>query len=307
MALSARDAYRHELTLLAKNNQNILCIEADLGGKNHPFQKNYPDQFFNMGIAEMASIDICTGLAELGFVPFFSTFAPFVALRCAESIKLSMGYMQKNIKIVSCYAGVSGGWFGTTHHCLEDLAIINSIPNIKIACPHGEEETRQVIRDAVSSNLPFYIRLGRNGKFNSITNSTPNKTFVVEQTLDSSAKICLVSIGEQATELAIRAKNELNSINHLHLCYVDKDSLLENLNVMKNSGEHLIFLEEHRKAGSIGSFVSLLLCEKNIHSFTPSDDWIHCGGSHEDLLQYLNFDLPKLLSFINEIDTRDAK
>lgn len=300
MALSARDTYKHELTLLANTNLKILCIEADLGGKKHIFQKNHPDRFFNMGIAEMASLDICTGLAEAGFIPFFSTFAPFVALRCAESIKLSMGYMEKNIKIVSCYAGVSGGWFGTTHHCLEDLAVLNSIPNIKIACPHGEEETRQVIRDAVNINAPFYIRVGRNNAFDSINNNTTGGVVIDGEFLQS-AEVSIISIGEQATELAIQAKKEYQNINHIHLYYVDHESLLTNLDLINNSGKNIIFIEEHRKAGSIGSFVSLLLPTKNIYSFTPSDKWPHRGGSHEDILEYLDFTIDKLLICIKNL------
>ncbi|MEW4370245.1 transketolase family protein [Paenibacillus kandeliae] len=301
MTLSGRDAYKDELTLLAQQDDRIVALEADLGGKKHPFEQQFPDRFFNLGIAEMTSVDIAAGLAEGGFKPFFSTFAPFVALRCAEHIKLALGYMRKNINIVSSYGGVSGGWFGTTHHALEDIGVIQTFENIRIACPHGEEETRRVIREAAASAQPYYIRLSRNDTFESIPSLAEGDELIVDGSWNEDAPVSLISIGEQATEMALTLKREQPQLNHLHLCYVDKEALIANLQRLENSGEQIVVVEEHRRAGSVGSYLSLLLPHKKVYAFTPNEQWPKYGGSHSDVLEYLGFTEERLRQFILDI------
>jgi len=166
--LSGRDAYRAELTELAAADSAVLCLEADLGGRNHPFATAYPDRFLNLGIAEATMIDMAAGLASAGYKPFVSTFASFATLRAAESMKLSLGYLAAGVVVFAPYAGVSGAWFGTTHHCLEDLAVVQSFPGITIAAPYGDEETRAVVRAAAASGRPYYIRAGRNAAYCSL-------------------------------------------------------------------------------------------------------------------------------------------
>ncbi|MFD1885018.1 transketolase family protein [Paenibacillus wenxiniae] len=301
MTLSGRDAYKDELTRLAQTDTQIVALEADLGGKKHPFEQQFPDRFFNLGIAEMTAVDLSAGLAEGGFTPFFSTFAPFVALRCAEHIKLALGYMRKNIKIVSCYGGVSGGWFGTTHHALEDIGVMQTFENIRIACPHGEEETRRVIREAAASPEPYYIRLSRNDTFDSLPSLAEDDELIVDRNWNEDAPIALVSVGEQATEMAIRIKRQQPEWNHVHLCYVDKQALITNLQRIEQSGQQIVVLEEHRRAGGVGSYLSLLLPHKQIYAFTPNERWPKYGGSHQDVLDYLGFTEERLYTFIHDI------
>ena len=102
---SGRGAYRDELFRLARRDDRILSVEADLGSGSSSFRKSFPDRFLNLGIAETAAIDVAVGLAAGGFVPFFSTFAPFATQRAAESIKLGLGYMGANVKIAAPYGG----------------------------------------------------------------------------------------------------------------------------------------------------------------------------------------------------------
>lgn len=297
MAYSGREAYKDELAKIADNNKKLIAIEADLGGKEHPFEKKHPSRFFNFGIAEMASIDIATGLSEAGYIPFFSTFSAFAALRCAESVKLSLGYMNKNVKIVGSYGGVSGGWFGTTHHCLEDVAIINSFPDIRIACPHGEAETRRIVREAANSTEPYYIRLSRNESFESIAFEAVDKEYVPDFPFIDNAEICLISIGELGTEFCRNLKKE-NDINHVHLVYVDKKSIMTQLSGIEKMGKKFIVVEEHRLAGSIASLLSLLLPKYEVYSFSVSDDWPLYGGSQTDVLEHLKFSRSRLENMI---------
>lgn len=289
MTLSGRDTYRDELTKIAEYNDRVLCLEADLGGSNHKFETQFSDRFFNMGIAEMTSIDMAAGLAEAGYIPFFSTFAPFASLRSAESIKLAMGYMEKNIKIIAPYGGVSGGWFGTTHHSLEDIAVIRAFPNIKIACPYGEEDTRRVIREAAASPHPYYVRLSRNESFISLERSGEYAhTPLVNQKGDG--KLCMVSVGEQGTELCKNMQEIYPHLSHVHLCYVDQSSLRAAIDQFKKLGETFLVVEEHRLAGGTASLLSVLMPNKRVYSFDCGEEWPVYGGTHKETLAYLKFD-----------------
>lgn len=305
MTLSGRDAYKDELSKLAFVNEKILCMEADLGGKNHPFQKQHPDRFYNVGIAELAGIDIAAGLAEAGYVPFFSTFAAFAALRASESIKLAMGYMGKNIKVVAAYGGVSGGWFGTTHHTLEDIAVIQSFQNIRIACPHGEEETRRVIREAAVSPEPYYIRLSRNDTFVSL--DRPEEASCRELLLQNggggaSSPLCLISVGEQATELCKTIVEENPSIAHVHLCYIDVDSLKSYSTMLAAIAGRFLVVEEHRATGGTASYLALLLPQHEIHVHHCGEHWPVYGGTHTEVLEDLGFGLEPLREQISQLE-----
>ncbi|OAB33969.1 transketolase [Paenibacillus glacialis] len=308
MSISGRESYKDELTKLAFENERIICIEADLGGKKHPFEQSHPDRFFNLGIAELASIDIAAGLAEAGFIPFFSTFSSFAALRAAESIKLAMGYMEKNMKIVAAYGGVSGGWFGTTHHCLEDIAIIQTFQNIRIACPHGEIETRQVIREAAQSQEPYYIRLARNAVYDSLDRAEESscRELLIEGAERANAKLCLISVGEEATELCKTILQENDSVVHAHVCYVDLKSLKSYIDELKQISDTFLVVEEHRATGSSASALALLMPECKVYSHDCGEKWPMYGGTHQDVLDYLGFGLAHLQQQIHFIGGTDG-
>lgn len=306
MRLSGRAAYRDELTLLAQENEKIVCLEADLGGAKHPFAAAHPDRFFNLGITELAGIDVAAGLAATGFVPFFSTFAPFAVLRAAESVKLAMGYMGLNVKLVAPYAGVAGAWFGTTHHCLEDLALLQSIPGITIAAPYGEDETRRVIREAAGRHGPFYIRLGRNDVFESLPDKNIfEHNWVVWQIPDAQAgplNLCLVSVGERGTSLCQQAVRMTPGLAHAHLCYLDAPNLSRAAIELFSSFRAFLVVEEHRTFGGIASSLALLLPEAQVHGHNCGMDWPHHGGEHDDVLATLGFGLQPLLEQIHALD-----
>jgi transketolase len=299
--LAARDAYRAELTALAGVDRRILCLEADLGGKNHPFQAAYPARFRNVGIAEGAMIDMAAALAVAGYRPFVSTFATFAAMRAAESLKLSLGYLGAPVTVVAPYAGVSGGWFGTTHHCLEDLAVVGALPGIVIAAPYGEQETRAVIRERAGSARPGYVRLGRNAAHHSLpypgsTNGAPVPPVVWQGTPDGDR--CLVSAGEYATQLCVDAVGEVPGLAHAHLCYLDEAHLRQAAAELAGYRE-LVVVEEHRGWGGVGGALATLLPEVQVRSVTPAGWPVH-GGSAEDVAAELGLDLPAVLRALTQ-------
>jgi transketolase len=301
MTLSGRDAYRDELTLLAKADEMILCLEADLGGKNHSFAQAHPERFFNLGIAEATMIDMAAALAMAGYKPFVSTFAPFAALRAAESLKLSLGYLAAGVTVVAPYAGVSGAWFGTTHHCLEDLAVLRSIPGVVIAAPYGEAEMRAVIRAAAVSGRPHYIRVGRNAADPSLSWNGAAVPIVNWEQPVTTEGICLVSVGEEGTRLCLQARREIPGLAHAHLCYLDHPHLRQAAEQLARRHSRFVVVEEHRAEGGVAEGLALLLPGHQVLGVNAGHDWPSQGGDHQEVLEHLGFDVPAVLAAVHKL------
>ena len=303
-ALTGRDAYRAELTLLARTDPRILCLEADLGGRRHPFAEEHPDRFFNMGIAEGAMIDMAAGLATAGYRPFVSTFAPFAALRAAESLKLGLGYLGAGVTVVAPYAGVSGAWFGTTHHCLEDLAVVGSIPGVTIAAPYGDAEMRAVIRAAAATGRPHYVRTGRNAAPVGLHPAGEPVPAVRWDTSGAAAaggtagagEVCLVSVGEVGTDLCLAARQARPGLAHAHLCYLGHEHLAQAAAELAERHSRFVVVEEHRPVGGVASALALLLPGRAVLGVNAGAGWPSHGGDHEHVLAELGLDLAAVLN-----------
>ncbi|MEV7401148.1 transketolase [Streptomyces sp. NPDC091267] len=295
-ALSGRDAYRDELTGIARQDPRVLCLEADLGGKNHPFQLAHPERFFNLGIAEGAMVDMAAGLAVGGYLPFVSTFAPFAALRAAESLKLTLGYLNAGVTVVAPYAGVSGAWFGTTHHCLEDLAVLRSVPGVTIAAPYGEAEMRAVVRAAARSGRPHYIRTGRNASYTSLPSDGPGLPLVTWDSRGTADEPCLVSVGEEGTRLALEARERRPELGHAHLVYLDHAHLARAAAELAQQHSRFVVVEEHRREGGVAEALALLMPRCEVTGVNAGHTWPTEGGDHHEVMAGLGFDLPAVLA-----------
>ncbi|WP_190023284.1 transketolase family protein [Streptomyces hiroshimensis] len=296
MTLSGRDAYRAELTALAEADERIVCLEADLGGKNHPFQTAHPDRFFNLGIAEGAMVDMAAGLAAGGHRPFVSTFAPFAALRAAESLKLTLGYLGAGVTVVAPYAGVSGAWFGTTHHCLEDLAVLRSVPGVTIAAPYGEADMRAVVRAAAESGRPHYIRTGRNAAYESLPWSGGELPLVNWANEAAADEVCLVSVGEEGTRLALEATGQRPGLGHAHLTYLDHHHLTLAAAELGDRHRRFVVVEEHRREGGVAEALALLMPRCEVFGVNAGHAWPAEGGDHGEVMAALGFDLQAVLA-----------
>ncbi|WP_405663149.1 transketolase [Streptomyces sp. NBC_01166] len=304
-ALPGRDAYRDELTRIAEEDPWVVCLEADLGGKNHPFQRAHPDRFFNLGIAEGAMVDMAAGLAVGGYRPFLSTFAPFAALRAAESLKLTLGYLNAGVTVVAPYAGVSGAWFGTTHHCLEDLAVLRSVPGVTIAAPYGEAEMRAVVRAAARSGKPHYIRTGRNAAYTSLPGQDGELPPVAWDSTGTHGEPCLVSVGEEGTRLALEARERHPGLAHAHLVYLDHDNLTRAAAELAGSHSRFVVVEEHRREGGVAEALALLMPRCEVVGVNAGHSWPAEGGDHHEVMSRLGFDLPAVLSAAAELRRAD--
>ncbi len=161
--VSLREAYGKTLLELGKENPDIVVLEADLSWSTmtHFFAGEFPERFFECGIAEQNMVSVAAGLAASGKIPFASTFAVFVPGRCFDQIRMSIAYPGFNVKLVSTHAGISVGEDGASHQAVEDLSLACSLPGFTVIVPADAIETAQAVRTAASSYGPCYIRLCR--------------------------------------------------------------------------------------------------------------------------------------------------
>ena len=159
---ATRESYGEAL-MLCGENENVVVLDADLSKstKTEVFKKKYPERFINAGIAEGNMISVAAGLSTCGKIPFASSFAMFAAGRAFEQIRNSIGYPHLNVKIGATHAGISVGEDGATHQCLEDIALMRSIPGMVIINPADDIEAMQAVKAACEYVGPVYMRFGR--------------------------------------------------------------------------------------------------------------------------------------------------
>ena len=161
--IATRDAYGKALVEFGAKYDNLVVLDADLAAatKTEMFKKAYPDRFFDCGIAENNMIGVASGLALSGKIPFASSFAMFAAGRSFEQVRNSVGYPNTNVKIGATHGGITVGEDGATHQCLEDFALMRTIPGMTVICPADAGEARLAVQAAIEYNGPVYLRFGR--------------------------------------------------------------------------------------------------------------------------------------------------
>ena len=160
---ATRDAYGEALAEIGAKYDNLIVLDADLScaTKTGTFKKQYPERFFNCGIAEQNLIGVATGLTIAGKLVFCSSFAMFAAGRAFEQVRNAVGYPHNNVKIAATHAGPSVGEDGATHQCNEDIALMRTIPGMTILSPADGNEAKACVRAAAEFDGPVYLRFGR--------------------------------------------------------------------------------------------------------------------------------------------------
>jgi transketolase len=162
-----RDAFVKTLLEEAKKDKNIILITGDLGfGVLDEFQKELPDQLINSGVNEQAMMGMAAGIASTGKRVFVYSIGNFPTLRCLEQIRNDVCLMNNSVVVVSVGAGYAYGSQGYTHHSLEDIAVMRSLPNLDVIIPADPIETRKVTEFLVKSLNPSYLRLGKSNEMN---------------------------------------------------------------------------------------------------------------------------------------------
>ncbi len=261
--LMQRDVYGKTLVELGKQNKDIVVLDADLSGstKTSLFAKEFPDRFFNFGVAEQNMIATAAGLASCGKKVFASTFAMFATGRAWDQVRNSVSYSNMDVKIVATHAGITVGPDGASHQALEDIALMRAIPNMNIIVPCDGPQTRDAIIAALNTKGPFYVRLGRS-KVNTIENKSEFK-FGKAQVLIPGSDVTVIACGIMVGAALVACENLVkkgikpNLINIHTIRPLDSDAILE---AAKNT-KGIVVCEEHSSFGGLASCVDEVVSE----------------------------------------------
>ena len=256
---SLREAYGKTLVELGKENPDIVVLDADLSHSTmtHFFASQFPERFFNCGIAEQNLMGISAGLAASGKIPIASTFAVFAPGRCFDQMRVSIAQQHLNVKIVATHGGITVGEDGMSHQAIEDLSLACSLPGMTVIVPADAIETAQALRAAVAYNGPVYIRLCR-----------PEVPIINDENYHFGiGKASLMRQGTQATIIAIGllVAPALEAADRLRLdgisCRVLNMSTLQPIDaqaIVHAAAETggIVTVEEHLEHGGLGSIVA---------------------------------------------------
>jgi len=262
--IATRDAYGKTLLELGREDSRVVVLDADLSGstKTGVFAKEFPERFYNVGIAEANMVGIAAGLAAGGMIPFASTFAVFAAGRAFEQIRQSVAYPSLPVNIVATHGGITVGEDGGSHQSVEDLAIMRSLPNMTVLCPADGPETSAAIRAAAAYSGPVYIRLGR-AKVPVVFPQGCDFAIGKGVTLRPGTDMTFVTTGlmsAQALEAASILETAGISARVVHMASLkpfDVDLLLQ---AARETGA-IVTAEEHSVIGGLGGVVCETLAE----------------------------------------------
>ncbi len=263
MAQATRISYGEALVKYG-NDERVVVLDADLSKstKTEMFQKAYPERFINCGIAEANMMCVAAGLAATGKVAFASTFAMFAAGRAYEQIRNTIGYPGLNVKIGATHAGISVGEDGATHQCLEDLALMRTIPGMVVINPADDIEAQLAVKAAIEHNGPVYMRFGRLA-VEDVNGSDYKFEIGKGVELKGGNDVTIVATGLMVQE-ALKAAEALKAdgidarvINIHTIKPIDKDIIIK---AAKETGA-IVTAEEHYIMGGLGSAVTEVVCE----------------------------------------------
>lgn len=260
-----RDNFISELNKLASVDDSIILITGDLGfGVLTEFAQKFPKQFINAGVAEQNMTGLACGLASEGFKVYTYSIGNFPTLRCLEQIRNDICYHDVNVTVVSVGAGFSYGQLGVSHFATEDLAIMRSIPNMKVVAPSDSWETNILTNQMYQINGPKYLRLDKG--IAGLPDDSFNIKFGEANIVHGGNDVTIVSIGGILKE-AIIASNRLKEYNidarvisYHSLKPFDENKIID---AAKETGG-IVCIEEHSKIGGLASTVSETLMHAKV-------------------------------------------
>lgn len=301
--VATRQSYGEALKELGHKNENIVVLDADLATatKTEIFAKEFPERFFDMGIAEQNMVATAAGLATCGKIPYASTFAVFAAGRAYDQIRNSICYPKLNVKICATHAGVTVGEDGATHQMIEDISLMRTLPNMTVISTSDDTQTKWAVEEISKYEGPVYLRLGRlatpiiydeNQKFEI------GKAIQIGEGTDATIFATGVTVSE-----AIKAQEQLQQkginvrVVDIHTIKpIDKEMIIKCARETKK----LISVEDHNVIGGLGSAIAEVLTENYPCKLERMGipDTFGKSGKAEELLEYFKIDSKAIIQKI---------
>lgn len=282
-----RNAFADEVTELAKTDSRVMLLSGDIGNKLFDnFKKVDPRRFLNCGIAEANMIGVAAGIALSGLRPIVYTITPFTTTRCFEQIRVDICYHKAPVIIVGTGSGLSYAELGPTHHSLEDLAILRTLPGMQVIAPCDITEMRFALRAAIKSNRPTYIRIGKKGEPDIHTSNIEfeiGKAITVREGID----VLFIATGTllpnvlEAADLLYK-QGISSQVASFHTIKPLDENYLKNI---APSYKAIVTVEEHGRIGGLGSAVSEFISQLPNHPphirLGTDDEFMHETGSQQ--------------------------
>ena len=304
-----RSGFGAGLTELGRKNKNVIALCADLTGslKMNQFEKENPERFFQIGIAEANMMGIAAGLTIGGKIPFTGTFANFSTGRVYDQIRQSIAYSGKNVKICASHAGVTLGEDGATHQILEDIGLMKMLPGMVVINPCDYNQTKAATIAIANHYGPVYLRFGRP----SVPVFTPeNKIFEIGKAIKLSEgnDVTIAATGHLVWE-ALEATKELNSLGisaeviNIHTIKpLDESAILKSV---EKTG-CLVSAEEHNYYGGLGeSIARVLALNKPVpQEFVATNDTFGESGTPAQLMKKYGLDSDTIIKKVQKVISR---
>ena len=296
-----RSGFGAGLLEAGKNNKNITALCADLTGslKMGDFAKEFPERFFQTGIAEANMIGLAAGLAAGGKIPFTGTFANFATARVLDQVRQSVAYSNKNVKICASHAGLTLGEDGATHQTMEDISMMKNLPNMTVINPCDYNQTKAATLAIAEYEGPVYLRFGRP----KVPNFTPeDQKFEIGKAvmLNEGTDVSIFATGHlvwkaiEAGEILAEKGIDAEIINIHTIKPLDEKAILDS--VAKTGC--VVSAEEHLRNGGLGDSIAQLLARKSPApmEFVAVDDKFGESGKPDELMTKYGLDTKDIVN-----------
>jgi transketolase len=311
--MATAEIYGKTLCELGAENPNIVALTADLKGstKISDFAEKFPDRLINVGIAEQNMYGIAAGLAKCGFIPFASSFSVFASLRALDQIHTDICYQNVNVKIIGTHGGTSFGQAGSTHHAIEDFAVVRGLVNMRLICPCDGIETGLAVKAAANTDGPFYIRINRG--FDQTVYSTSDYGFEVGKAVQmvDGTDVTIIACGscvyqaiQAAKILEFDHKIKARVLNMHTLKPIDREAIIK---AVKDT-RRIVTVEDHTVIGGLGSAVGEVVVENGMACAFRKlglQDQFSAIGLHEDLMAMYEIDCEGIVKNVLELLKKD--
>lgn len=304
---ATRQSYGEALVELGKENENIVVLDADLAGatKTDLFAKEFPNRFFDMGIAESNMMATAAGFATCGKIPYASTFAVFAAGRAYDQIRNSICYPKLNVKICATHCGVTVGEDGATHQMLEDLALMRTLPNMTVLSVSDDIQTKWAVKEISKIQGPVYLRLARMATpiiYDENTKFEIGKAVQIGDGTDATVFATGVTVAEalKAKEILKEKGVNIRVVDMYTIKPIDEDIIIKSA----QETEKLISIEDHNVIGGLGSAISEVLTKKCPTKLIRLgiNDTFGKSGKAEELMKYFGITAQNIVDlFFNQI------
>ncbi len=295
-----------ELTALADHDPRIAVLTADLASANRTieFRERHPERFFDFGIAEKNMITAAAGMASCGMVPFAATFAAFSAILCAEQVKTDCAYPRMPVRIIGHHSGISMGFYGSSHHAIEDLGMMRAVPDLTVVCTADGNALRAVLRASVDHPGAIYIRLGR-GRDPEVYAQVPDLRFGRAERLREGRDLTIIATGTMVRPCldaaeALAAEGIGARVLDMHTIKpLDAEAVAA---AAADTGA-ILTVEEHCVTGGLGSAVAEVLAGKGTLKFRRHGvpDEFAPVGPPAALYAHYRLDAPGIVAVAREL------